>query len=313
MNTRSSLARWLNATGLDVSPLGAFVLAALLVTLALAAFILWPVLRTRHAVSETPVVERNPVNAADAFDSALEKQVAMIEGRSLFAIPHKPDEVPTGPAPKNYTGPQLIAFVNGAAWFADGQKISDAAPKAKTLELVRADPPWSIRVKWQGGEYDVELFKRVPVSSLNDSSKSPSANMWTPINAGGTGARATDSRPAATFQVPPGIEEMRPRSLQGLAPSHNAILAQPVIIGGEGGPGRPNGPNGGNGGGSTEPSNPPASPPPANPQDPAPASPNGSGNEPAPVPPAPQPGHAEPAPAPPANPPANPPSEPSEP
>lgn len=304
MNTRSSLARWLNATGLDTNPLGAFVLAAILVTLVLAAVILWPVLRTTHAVSDAPVVERNPVNAADAFDSAIDKQVAMIDGRSLFAIPHKPDEVPTGPAPRIYAGPQLIAFVNGAAWFADGQKISDETPKAKTLELVRADPPWSIRVKWQGGEYDVELFKKVPVSSLNDTSKSSPTNMWTPIHAAGSNTRTNETRPGATFQVPAGIQEARPRMVPGLSPPPSAIpMAQPQLLGGEPAASRP---SGGNGGGNTEP--PPAPvPAPANPQDPAPASPNGNGHEPAAAP-----GHTDPAPAPPA-PPANPPSEPSEP
>lgn len=322
MNPRSPGARWLRTLGLDANPLGAAVLATLIATLVLSALVAWPMLRARSDAPVEPVAARDSAMAMEAFDDGLSRQVAQIDGRSLFAIPPKPNEVPQGPAPKIYGGPQLIAFVNGSAWFADGQKISAEAPKGTSLELVRADPPWSIRVKWQGGEFDVELFKKVPLASLNDTTKA-NTNLWTTTsptpgrNGGrGNGPRAADGGAAPpagqTFTIPPEIASRRNESgpsMPGpgaIPPSGGAMPPPappaPPMPGPSGEPQRTGGPSQGGGSDTPSPNGAPGGAPSPAPN-PAPAEP-APGGEPVPA-------QGEPHPSP--NGPSNPPPEPSEP
>jgi hypothetical protein len=99
----------------------------------------------------------------------MSRSVEMVDGRSWFYEPKPPEAVADKtPVPKKYSGPQLTHIINGTAYFADGQKISPSEPKSKTLELVKSNAPWSITVKWEGGTFDVDLFKRVDLISLKD-------------------------------------------------------------------------------------------------------------------------------------------------
>lgn len=211
-----------------IDPLGAAALVVLVGTLAASAVIVRPMLAKKGPAEPTQAARaRDPKAAKSKFESSMDRHLAMIEGRSLFAIPPEPTLVKDeGPKATVYAGPQLIAYINGSAYFSDGQKVSPSQPKARTLELIRASPPWSVRVKWEGGEFDVDLFKRVPLSTLNEPMKAwtskqavpnpPPAGM-TPAQPGTADQPALGTRGAATPPAPAGSP--------GLAPAASAPAA----------------------------------------------------------------------------------------
>jgi hypothetical protein len=294
-------ARFRRSGASDINPLGLLTVIILAGTAVGAWFIARPLIRTDKHTQQARDRARDPNAAVKKFELAMEDQTARIEGRSLFAIPPEPKIAEhDGPKATTYSGPALIAYVNNTAWFSDGQKLSPEAPKSKSLELVRANPPWSVRVRWEGGEFDVELFKRIPITSLNE-----------PLRGGSSlippGMLTPGSRPSSSAIAPP---PALPASVQNSYPT-----------------GRP---SQGSGPGALTPTNAPP-PPPINPApepvqpaqgepqptNPAPANPASGGTpgqtppaQPSPTPPSGNPNdpHPEPAPAPPP-----PPSEPSDP
>ncbi|MCC6660267.1 MAG: hypothetical protein IT437_05220 [Phycisphaerales bacterium] len=106
-------------------------------------------------------------------------QLAQVDGRSLFFVPAAPppppppppkDEGPRPvPKPSTYTGPVLVAMVNGTAWFGkdkgDGgasdkiiSVLTIGGPEVRGVTLLGLNPPWSARVLWKGVEFDVPLL-----------------------------------------------------------------------------------------------------------------------------------------------------------
>lgn len=150
----------------------------------------------------------------EAFRAGLDGHVAQINGRSLFITPGPPrpsrvdpPRVDTGPrppvTPTRYGGPSIIAMINGAVWFSDGQRLA-TGESGRGVEVVSIDPPWGAKVRWQGAEFDVSLFARdAVVNRSNDRS-----------NGGG-------SQPSAT-----GSLDITPSSLAPLSPP-TALTPQP--------------------------------------------------------------------------------------
>lgn len=221
-----------------IDPLGAAAVLLLVGTVAASWFLVRPLLGHKPA-GESPQAARprDPKGAKAKFESSLDRHLAMIEGRSLFAIPPEPALVKDeGPKATVYAGPLLIAYINGAAYFSDGQKVSPSQPKARTLELIRASPPWNVRVKWEGGEFDVDLFKRVPIGTLNEplkawSSKQAIPNPPSPPSPSAAAAQAQPTKPgqdpAPTLGTGAASAPAAPAGSPGLAPASSPAPPPP--------------------------------------------------------------------------------------
>lgn len=246
MTRRARIARSLE----DLNPVGLIALVVMIFTVAMIVLItrpLWGSLSPRTVAATTP---RDPGKAERDFETAADQHLARVEGRSLFAIPQPPRADAAqdrGPKPTVYGGPALLAFVNGAAWFADGQRLSTAEPKGKSLRLVKADPPWSVRVEWEGAEFDVELFKRTTLSTLAETRSVPLSSI--PTRSGSGGRSSSGSRPAASSS------NSGSSAAAGAPAQFQSAGGAPI------GPGGPGG-NGGGGGGGPPPGAPGAPPPP---------------------------------------------------
>lgn len=167
--------------GSALNTFGLVAIALLVATIVFAALVIMPVYSMYKSPPKLGTGSRATAQAVDKFHDVMNHSVDMVDGRSWFYEPKPPEpEVPAIKVAKKYAGPQLTHIINGTAWFADGQKVSPSEPKSKTLELVKSNAPWSVTVKWEGGEFEVDLFKRVDLLSLKD------------------GASFTSSYPAAT-------------------------------------------------------------------------------------------------------------------
>lgn len=176
--------RWRLPRGTDGSPInlvGVAMLCLLLASLLCAGWLVRGMaLQPRPTtIALDPAASPKPAPSEGTFKDAIDDQLAQIDGRSLFFIPpppsDKPDAKNQGPKPTVYGGPSLLAMVNGTAWFSDGDRVSESKPEGKGLKLVRLNAPWGARVEWQGGEFDVELFKRVGIESLRDTLGKPTS------------------------------------------------------------------------------------------------------------------------------------------
>jgi len=221
-----------------IDPLGAAAVLLLVGTVAASWFLVRPLLGHKPAGGSPQAARpRDPKGAKAKFESSLDRHLAMIEGRSLFAIPPEPALVKDeGPKATVYAGPLLIAYINGAAYFSDGQKVSPSQPKARTLELIRASPPWNVRVKWEGGEFDVDLFKRVPIGTLNEplkawSSKQAIPNPPSPPSPSAAAAQAQPTKPgqdpAPTLGTGAASAPAAPAGSPGLAPASSPAPPPP--------------------------------------------------------------------------------------
>lgn len=275
-----------------VSPLGVGVVVALLATGGYALYQLRPLFSAPDAAVVDASKRRDAEKAVRSFTDATSRHVAQIDGRSLFYLPTPPELAEdSGPKPTVYGGPTLYAYVNSTAYFTDGQKLSPSEPEDRTLKLVKANPPWSVRVLWEGGEFDVELFKRTDLSALHDAAKSSTAPL--PMSSGST--RPNGSSRSARLQPPAG-RPAAPAIVNPIVPGPGAeTKPQPSstepAVAKEASPGsQPTNPP------QTAPTNaPPTSPTPTPPAQPA-----------SPPPTSPAPAPAQPAPAEPATPPSDP-------
>lgn len=68
------------------------------------------------------------------------------------------------PIPSNYNGPSIKAIFGDEVWFAGslGNEPPLRIQVGETkngIEIVETDPPWKVKVKYQRGEFDVNLFE----------------------------------------------------------------------------------------------------------------------------------------------------------
>lgn len=203
-----ALARLLRG-GRAFPPLGLAVLAVVLVTVLVVALSVWPLLRVRQK-AEQPIPEARSDEALyNAFRASVGGDLAQIEGRSLFAVPAPPAPVQAADKPDTakatrYGGPSVVAMVNGKVWFSDGQRLGAGEAGAGSLKVVSLDAPWSAKVQWQGGEFDVEFFQRSPLLSgkpIAESAEEPSTYV-PPALRRRPGARALRPTPGSAGSPP---------------------------------------------------------------------------------------------------------------
>ncbi len=116
----------------------------------------------------------------DEHDTEMSTYQARFNGRSLFFTPPAPrrrplpvtpqrDEDPPPPPPPPpptvYTGPSVVAIVGEEVWFRaprageSGLRIR-VGDQGEGITVLAANAPWSVRLGYERGEYDIELFAR---------------------------------------------------------------------------------------------------------------------------------------------------------
>lgn len=110
-----------------------------------------------------------------AHDRDLATYRERFEGRSLFFRPPAPvvrpapkqtsekehDAPPSSPLiPTNYGGPVVIAVVGDQVWFKgkDNLKLR-VGEEGSGVKVLASNPPWTVKLAYAGGEYDVPIFK----------------------------------------------------------------------------------------------------------------------------------------------------------
>lgn len=179
--------------GSALNIVGLVALGLLVATIVIAVLVIMPVYSMYKSPPKLGAGSRATAQAVSKFHDSMTRSVEMVDGRSWFYEPKPPQLDTKVIIAKRYEGPQLLAFINGTAWFADGQRISASEPKSKTLELVKSNAPWSITVKWEGGTFDVDLFKKVDLLALKDGGGFTSSY---PASTASFGARPPDATSA---------------------------------------------------------------------------------------------------------------------
>jgi len=144
--------------------LGALVWVALLGVAAWSGWSLWQAVRPLRAEAPATVEAWTPAQVSArraATGLALAGGARKVEARSPF-YPPKPPEVPKPAIPPRYGGPALVGVAANAVYFADGKKIGLGQSEGG-IEVVSISAPWSVRLRWSGGEFDVTLIERQPI------------------------------------------------------------------------------------------------------------------------------------------------------
>ena len=157
-------------------------LIASIVALAVGVIVMGSQLPQLMGSVLTPRLKEDPTRArlADymaAHEDDLATYQARFEGRSLFFKPKPPrpprpelprvvekDEPPPPPParsgpPATYGGPSILFVLGNEVWFHDGLRLA-VGEQDKGVSVISADPPWSVRLGYADGEYDLEIFKR---------------------------------------------------------------------------------------------------------------------------------------------------------
>lgn len=234
----------------------------------------------------------------DEFQQSLSAHAAQVDGRSLFHRPGpprpprvdiaRPDPGPGGPIiPSRYGGPSIIAMINGAVWFGDGQRIAEG-DSGRGIEVVSINAPWGAKVRWQGAEFDVSLFQkdtviwRTGAAALTPVSSTSGGSFGSAVG-GGSGSL---SQPASSTNARPSGPSAGPAQPQSASPGGPPQPPQDAPPGEQ--PPPPPDPNGAGGEPPPPPPLPPGSPP-SEPSAPEPVSPEPASPEPAPNDPPPDP------------------------
>lgn len=78
--------------------------------------------------------------------------------------PQKNPEPRETPIPSRYNGPSILAILGDEVWFT-GSPGNDPPLRIRIgetkngIEIVETDPPWKVTVRYQRGEFDVNLFE----------------------------------------------------------------------------------------------------------------------------------------------------------
>lgn len=153
---------------------------ALIVVVSTSRSLIGALLTPSAGASETASSDEK--QREDLYRKSFENHLAQINGRSMFFTPSPPRkaEGPRAPepgpsAPTTYGGPALLGFANGAAYFADGRRLSPDSPGEGSLKLKSLNPPWSATVTWEGVEFTVTLFDRDKVVLSSKPADPPAA------------------------------------------------------------------------------------------------------------------------------------------
>ena len=197
LRDRSGGPRWL----------GICMLVLITLTLAWLAVQAIPVIRTAQLPARPESALRTDEQRLEEFAAELSNHRAMVDGRSMFFVPPRPrpprveqivDDTPRErPKPSRYGGPSIVAMVNGAVLFSDGQRVK-LGESGRGVKIVSMSPPWSARIEWEGVEFDVDLFQR-DSTVLRTSHSSSEPTLLTP----GPAATPAESGASAGTQPKP--------------------------------------------------------------------------------------------------------------
>lgn len=198
LRDRSGGPRWL----------GFCMLALIAITLGWLALHAVSVMRTAQLPARPEGSLRTDEQRLEEFAAELGKHRAMVDGRSMFFLPPRPrpprtdpvvDSTPREPPkPTRYGGPSLVAMVNGAVLFSDGQRVK-LGESGRGVKVVSMSAPWSARIEWEGVEFDVDLFQRdSTVLRTSHSTTEP-----TPLTPPPAPKPEADSKPASAPPEPP--------------------------------------------------------------------------------------------------------------
>lgn len=221
------LLRMRDGSSLDLLGLGALVV--LLATIAVAALLIAPLVSLYRNPPVRPTTLRDDKQSLDAYNAGIEQHVQMVDGRSMFFEPSPPNLEPPSEPSRAYGGPTLVAYINGTAWFSDGQRVSAKEPDGRTVRFIRADPPWSIRVAWERAEFDVKLFDKTDIATLKGTAASTfSSSPW--------GSSQFRNQPPPVPNPPAGTSSLTPPpeppgALSGRAPSDRPWIPPEARIG----------------------------------------------------------------------------------
>lgn len=163
-------------------------LSASVAAIAFAVIVMSVQLSSLASAMLTPRLQDDPTRARlDEYlvehETSLGAYRDRVEGRSLFFKP-KPYPRPEKPAPKivdrdpvepvpppepagppsTYSGPRILFVLGDEVWFHNGMHLS-VGEESDGVTVIASSAPWSITLGHDGGEYDIDLFKR---SSLFD-------------------------------------------------------------------------------------------------------------------------------------------------
>jgi len=162
-------------------------------------------------------------------DEEMERYQTRFNGRSLFFLPPRqrtrpppapvvkettpappPDRVDPPPSPV-YTGPSVIGILGDEVWFRaprasqGGLRIRVGEEPQEGITVLATNPPWSVTLAYQRGEYDIDVWKtdfpsiersappRQPIPGLVDA---------TPPTPPATESEADDGAPAPAKPPP---------------------------------------------------------------------------------------------------------------
>jgi len=149
---------------------GTLALGAMVLALVFVGVTGWALVRDAAMLRPESVAPAE-AEVQEGYESAMEERLAQVRGRSMFFVPPAPAEVAEeveetpedeGPAPKptRYAGPDIVAVVNGAVWFANERRVA-VGEEGGGVRVVSVDgSPWSVRLEWRGEEFDVQVFER---------------------------------------------------------------------------------------------------------------------------------------------------------
>jgi hypothetical protein len=163
---------------------GPAIWSGLLVLLA-AVFVIGALVPVAAALLRPGLDDREVAEEFDRLigehEQAQTSYVARFDGRSVFfkppplrdptpprvvrqdptPPPPPPPPVDTGPEPppENYTGPSIRGFWGDEVWFHGDLRVKVGEEK-DGVKVLEVNPPWSARIAYARGEYDVPLFER---------------------------------------------------------------------------------------------------------------------------------------------------------
>lgn len=200
--------------------LGWITLAVALLTLLLLVLNVWPLVRLRMN-PPPPIAEARPDDPLlKTFAAAVTADLDQIRGRSLFGDPPPPrprTEIvrKTSPRPTRYGGPAVIGMINNRVFLANGERLGEGE-SAGGVKVLALNAPWSARLEWEGGEFEVDLFPRNPLIGAGGSSSAtmrepePARSAHSEPRAPGAATPAPTPSPADPSPAPPNVEPAPP-------------------------------------------------------------------------------------------------------
>lgn len=116
-------------------------------------------------------------------EEVVKTHVDRFNGRSIFYRPQAwplpppppeliqvrtPDPEPrehTKPIPLSYEGPAVIALLGSEVMFVGGDRVRLGQTGRNGVKVVEIRPPFTVKLGYSGGEYDVRLFTNIPVGT----------------------------------------------------------------------------------------------------------------------------------------------------